>query len=75
LRVRRKKDREETKADFEKHQAAELRLKELERERSEREKLRDNLAKVESALASFGRSKVFDEALENASRRMRRLAD
>ena len=63
------KKTEETKPDFEKHQAAELRLKELERERGEREKLRVNLAKVESALASVrADQKYSNEALENASK-------
>jgi exonuclease SbcC len=40
------------RSDFEKNSAAVLRLNELERERVEREKLRDNLAKVEAALAA-----------------------
>jgi len=58
---------EETRADFEKHRAAELRLRELERERTEREKLRDNLSKVDSALASVrADQKYSNEALENA---------
>ena len=61
------KKTEETKPDFERHLAAELRLKELEREGREREKLRDNLAKVESALASVrSDQKYSNEALENA---------
>lgn len=43
---------EAAKADYEKHAAAGLRIKELERERVERDKLRDNLSKVETALAA-----------------------
>ncbi|PYT00555.1 MAG: hypothetical protein DMF63_08295 [Acidobacteria bacterium] len=61
------KKADETKADCEKHRTAELRLKELERERTEREKLRDNLSKVESALASVrADQKYSNDALESA---------
>lgn len=42
----------EVKLDYERHSSALLRLKELERERGEREKLRTELAKVEAALAT-----------------------
>ena len=57
----------EVRSDFEKHTAAVSRLRELERERSEREKLRDNLSKVEAALASVrADQKYSNEALENA---------
>ncbi len=41
----------EVKLDFEKHTEATSHLKELERERSEREKLREGLSKVEAAFA------------------------
>jgi exonuclease SbcC len=43
---------ETVKPDFERHASAVLRLRELERERVEREKLRNELTKVESALAA-----------------------
>ena len=43
----------EAKPGNDRHIAALARLKELERERSEREKLRDNLAKVETALVNI----------------------
>jgi exonuclease SbcC len=42
----------DVRKDFEKHAAAVLRLKELERERGKREDLRQNLVKVETALAA-----------------------
>jgi exonuclease SbcC len=57
----------EVKSDFEKHSAAVLRLRELERERSEREKLRENHSKVEAALAAVrSDQKHSTEALEKA---------
>jgi DNA repair protein SbcC/Rad50 len=56
----------EVKEHFERHAAAVLRLKELERERSEREKLRDSLSKTEAALAAVrSDQKYSNEALEN----------
>ncbi len=55
------------KPDFEKHSAAVLRLRELERERAEREKLRENLSKVEAALATVRADQKYSrEALEKA---------
>ncbi len=59
----------DVKPDFEKHSAAVLRLRELERERGEREKLRDNLSKVEAALVAVrSDQKYSNEALEKALR-------
>ncbi|HEX6126753.1 MAG TPA: SMC family ATPase, partial [Pyrinomonadaceae bacterium] len=59
----------EVKADSEKHTAAVLQLHELERERVEREKLRDNLSKVETALAAVRADQRYSqEALERALR-------
>ena len=56
----------EVKEDFEKHTAANLRLKELERERTQREKLRESLSKTEAALAAVrSDQKYSNEALEN----------
>ncbi len=55
------------KPDFEKHTAAVLRLRELERERTEREKLRENLSKIEAALAAVrSDQKYAREGLEKA---------
>ena len=57
----------EVRSDFEKHTSALLRLKELDRERVEREKLRANLAKVETALAAVRSDQKYSiEALESA---------
>ena len=57
----------DVKSDFEKHSSAVLRLRELERERSEREKLRDNLSKVEAALVAVrSDQKYLNEGLEKA---------
>jgi DNA repair protein SbcC/Rad50 len=56
----------EVKEDFERHTAAVLRLNELERERSAREKLRDSLSKTEAALAAVRSDQRYsNEALEN----------
>lgn len=55
------------RADSAKHSSATARLKELERERGEREKLRDNLAKVETALAAVRTDQKHSQtALESA---------
>jgi exonuclease SbcC len=57
----------EVKADYERHSSALLRLKELERERGEREKLRTELAKVEAALATVrADEKYIRESLADA---------
>ncbi|MEP7147553.1 MAG: SMC family ATPase [Acidobacteriota bacterium] len=55
------------KPDVEKHSAAVLRLRELERERAEREKLRENVSKIEAALATVRSDQKYSrEALEKA---------
>ncbi|HUR96536.1 MAG TPA: SMC family ATPase [Pyrinomonadaceae bacterium] len=57
----------EVKSDSEKHNAAVLRLRELERERVEREKLRESHSKVEAALAAVRTDQKYsNDALENA---------
>ena len=57
----------EVRSDFEKHAAAILRLNEFERERVEREKLREGLSKVETALAAVrADQKYTQDSLERA---------
>src|SRR5688572_15499746 len=56
----------EVKEDAERYSAAVLRLKELERERSERDKLTAELAKIDSAIERVKTEKVhLEKALEN----------
>lgn len=57
----------ESKADYERHASALLRLAELERERTTRDKLRDEISKIESALAAVKADQRYTrEALEAA---------
>ncbi len=67
---------EEVKPDFAKHTAAILRLRELERERGEREKLRENLSKVETALATVrAGQKYTQQALDDALKAHAKIAE
>lgn len=66
----------EVRADFERHTAAILRLNELERERSEREKLREQLSKVETALATVrAGQKYSQQALDAALKAHARITE
>jgi translation initiation factor 1 (eIF-1/SUI1) len=59
----------QVKAEYERHAAAVLRIKDLERERITREKLREDLARIEAALGSVrSEQKYSREALERASK-------
>ena len=58
---------EEVRADYERHTAAVLRIAEMERERTARDKLRDEISKVESALAAVhADQKYTQESLDRA---------
>ncbi len=67
---------DKVKADAEKHAAVQDRLKELERERGERDRLRTGLAKVEAAIIAVNADqKHFQEGLENASKAHKSIDD
>ena len=67
---------DEVRAEFERHTAAVLRIKDLERERVTRDNLRADLAKVEAALVNVrAEQKYSQEALERATRAKAEIAD
>ena len=66
----------EVKSEFERHAAAVLRIKELERERVHREKLQADLAKVEAALVNVrAEQKYSHEGLERATKAKGAIAE
>ena len=66
----------EVKAESDRHTAAVLRIKELERERTAREKLRSDLAKVDAALVNVrSEQKYSQEGLERATKAKAAIAE
>ncbi|HKP68707.1 MAG TPA: SMC family ATPase [Pyrinomonadaceae bacterium] len=66
----------EVRSEFERHSAAVLRIKELERERTQREKLRSDLAKVDGALVNVrSEQKYSQEGLERATKAKATIAE